>query len=96
MTTFSMISGDDLHSVTGGQQGAPAAPPAPRPTPAQDAINLVTSGADLVTGARSIRTTVNGAQSGWSKGTSLPAANSFERFRNGAGGAAIEAFGLGW
>jgi hypothetical protein len=48
-----------------------------------------------------------GAQSGWSKGYNLPAANTFERIRNGVGGAAaarwrrgggavIDAFGLGW
>jgi hypothetical protein len=100
---FATISSSDLSFVAGGQNGPqpapqqPAQPPAaPRPTPAQDAINMVTSGADLFTGARSIRQTVNGAQSGWSKGTSLPASNAFERFRNGVGGAVIDGLGLGW
>jgi hypothetical protein len=99
MSNFQMIACDELNVVCGGQQAAPGQPaPAqnPRPTPAQDAVNIAASGADLFTGGRSIRTTVNGAQSGWSKGYNLPAANRFERFSNGVGGAVIDAFGLGW
>jgi hypothetical protein len=92
------ISISDLSSVSGGQGD-----PAPKTTPGspgtqavKDATRMVSSGVDVFRGTKSVRETTDGAMSGWEKGRALPASNGFQRFVNGVGGAAIEAFNLGW
>ena len=87
MTTLTTIDPNQLATVTGGIDPAQAG---------KDAARMGADVADTVMGNKPIRQTVDGAISGGQKGYNLPAKNGWERAVNTIGGAAIDAFGLGW
>ena len=97
ISSFETISIEDLSIVSGGQQAGPPAPAQSTvPRPVQDALKIGGTAVDVVRGTEPVRPMIDRGLQGWDKGYSLPASNGFERVINGIGGAAIEAFNLGW
>ena len=93
MTTITELNNDELSTITGG---ADQRPTSGAPQAARDGARMASSAVDIARGSQGVRQTVDGAISGGQKGYNLPAKNGWERAVNTIGGAAIDAFGLGW